>query len=320
MGVTGPVRVAAACIAAGALAGSFVFSLLWLLRADSYWFTLITSYTPYAIPGYALALAGLLILRAGSEPPLRGWVTAVTAIAGLGLVFHLGLQAPAYFGAHPEGPAELTVLSLNARRGGADAAAVVQRVRSEQAQVVVLVEVTPAFRDHLIGAGLGSQLPYVGGAPGPDSSGTMIFSAYPLSESAGLPLGHGSYRLKVAAPTPFWLLAVHLSQPLNQQGNAWRGDWSVLHQVAVTLEGPAVLAGDLNTTLEHRQMRTLLDQGFADAARASNAGWQPTYPASWGLIAIDHVLSRGDYRAVSTKTEKVSGTDHRALVARFVVR
>lgn len=318
--MTGPVRVAAACIAAGALAGSLVFSLLWLLRVDSYWFTLITSYTPYAVPGYAVALVGLLLLRVGSEPPLRGWVTAAAAVAGLGFVFHAALQAPAYLGDRPDGPGELTVLTLNSRRGGADAAAVVQRVRDEQAQVVVLVEVTPEFRDKLTRAGLNVELPYVGGAPGPDSSGTMIFSAFPLAESAGLPLGHGSYRVRVSAPTPFWLLAVHLAQPLNQQGSAWRGDWSVLHQVARMLAGPVILAGDLNTTLEHRQFRTLLGQGFADAARASNAGWQPTYPSSWGLIAIDHVLSRGEYRAVRTSTEKVAGTDHRALVARFVVR
>lgn len=317
--MTGPVRVAAACIAAGALAGSLVFSLLWLLQVNSFWFVLITSYTPYALPGYLVALAALLVFRSGLQAPLRGWITGACALAVAGAVFHVGLLAPMFLGDHPDRPAELTVLTLNARRGGADPAAVVQQVRAAHAQVVVLEEVTPELQQGLVAQGLGEALPNVGGAPGPDASGTMIFSAYPLTESAGIPLGHGSYRIRVAAPEPFWLVAVHLSQPLNGQGSAWRGDWSVLNQVVPALDGPVILAGDFNSTLAHRPMRTLLGRGFDDAARQANAGWQPTYPSGWGLIAIDHIVSRGAYDAVSTAARTVPGTDHRALVAGFVV-
>lgn len=317
--MTGPVRVAAACIAAGALTGSLVFSLLWLLRADSYWFVLITSYTPYALPGYLMALAALLVFRSGLAAPLRGWVTGACLIAASGAVLHAALLAPLFLGDHPERTADLTVLTLSTRRGGAEPAAVVKQVKAEYAQVVVLEEVTPELRQRLLENGLDQVLPHVGGAPGAGASGTMIFSAYPLTESAEVPLGHGSYRIKVAAPEPFWLVAVHLSQPLNGQGSAWRGDWSVLNQVVAAIAGPVILAGDFNSTLDHRPMRTLLGRGFADAARQSNAGWQPTYPNRWGLLAIDHVVSRGAYDAVSTETLTVPGTDHRALVARFAV-
>lgn len=318
--MSGPVRVAAACIAAGALAGSAVLSLLWLLRPESYWFVLVTSYTPYALLGYLVAVAALLVLRRGLVPPLRGWITGATVLGVLGAGFHVGLLAPAYLGDHADGPADLTVLTLNTKRGQADAAAVVRHVRQSGAQVAVLEEVTPRMERALRGEGLAETLPNVGGAAGPDASGTMIFSAYPLTESAGVPLGHASYRIKVAAPTPFWLVAVHLSQPLNGEGSAWRGDWSVLGQVLPALDGPVVVAGDFNSTLEHRPLRRLLDRGFSDAARTANAGWQPTYPNGVGLIAIDHVLLRGAYTAVSTRTHEVMGTDHRALVAALAVR
>lgn len=311
----GPVRVVAACTAAGALAGSLVFSLLWLVRPESYWFVLITSYTPYALPGYLVALAALLVLLRGSTPPYRRWVAGATALAAFGAALHVGLLLPAYVGEHPDGPADLTVLTLNTRRGGADAAAIVARVRDRGARVVVLEEVTPQLQERLQAAGLPGLLPEVAGAAGPDTSGILVYSAYPLAEVAVLPLGHGSYRVRVAAPTPFWLLAVRLAQPLENQGSAWRGDWSVLRKVIGTLDGSVVVAGDFNSTLEHRSVRALLADGFADAARQSNAGWQPTYPSGYGLIAIDHVLVRGDYAAVRTRTEAVPGTDHRALVA-----
>lgn len=337
----GPVRVAAAVVAAGALAGSFVFTLLWWLQPESYWFVLFASYIPYALPGYLVALVALAALAAlaattvrrgppadpadqvaadSMEPPLGRWIVAAGVMAAAGAVFHAALLVPQYFGEHPEGAAELTILALNARRGGADPAAVMNRVDAERAQVVVLAEVTPQLHHELIAAGLSEALPHMQGEPGPGASGTVVYSTYPLSETAGVPLGHGSYRVRVAAPTPFWLVAVHLAQPLNDQGSGWRADWSALDQVVAGLDGSVVVAGDFNSTLEHRPMRKLLDAGFQDAARQSNAGWQPTYPSRWGLLAIDHILTRGAYAAVRTTTPSVPGTDHRALVARLAVR
>ncbi|MCX6397557.1 MAG: endonuclease/exonuclease/phosphatase family protein [Propionibacteriales bacterium] len=257
------------------------------------------------------------MFRAGVQPPLRAWVSAATAVGAAGVALHAVLLAPAFLGEHPAHADDLTVLTLNARRGGVDAAEVVRQVRAEVAQLVVVEEVTPSLRQRLADAGLEASLPYVGGAPGPVSSGTMVFSAYPLTGSVRVPLDHGSYQLRVAAPVPFWLVAVHLAQPLDGQGSSWRRDWSVLEQVTRSLDGDVLVVGDFNSTLEHRGMRRLLDQGFVDAARRANAGWQPTYPSSPGLIAIDHVLSRGGYAAGSARTAALNGTDHRALVVRF---
>lgn len=316
----GLVRATTAVIAAGALAGSLVFSLLWLLRPTSYWFVLVTSYTPYALPGYLVALIALLALLRGLAAPLRRWVQGAAVLAAAGVVLHAALLAPAYVGEHPGGPADLTVTTLNAKRGGVDASDVLRLARAERTQVLVLTEITPELLVDLQDAGLEDALPYAAGEPGAKSSGTMIFSAYRLTDVAELPLDHVSYQVEVEAPEPFTLVAVHVAQPLNDNGNSWRADWSVITQVLDDLDAPVVVAGDFNTTLEHRPLRGLLDDGFADAARASNAGWQPTYPRPLGLIAIDHVLVRGTYAAVGTTTGSVDGTDHRALTARLAVR
>lgn len=317
--MNGPVRVATASIAAGALAGSVVFSLLWLLRPESFWFVLITSYTPYALPGYVVALVALTLLRRGTAAPLRRWVEAAMLLAAAGVVFHAVLLAPAYWGSHPRGPVALTVITLNARHGGADAGAAVALVRAERAQVLVIEEVTPALRSALAAAGVARLLPNATGTPGPDAAGTMVFSQYRLDETAALPLTHHGLQVRVDAPRPFWLIAVHAGQPLSASGSDWRADWSVLDQIVPRLRGPVILAGDFNSTLEHAPMRTLLGDGFADAARQASSGWQPTYPAALPLIAIDHVLVGRGYGAVSTTTVAMPGSDHRALIARLAL-
>ena len=320
----GPVRVATACIAGGALAGSVVFTLLRLIAPESFWFVLVTSFVPFALVGYLIAAVGLALLRRGMDPVLKRWTNGGIALALAGVVFHGALLVPAYFGSHPTGKPDLTVMALNLRHGSGDATRAVALLRSQHVQLATFEEVTPAELTRLSAAGLRDVLPYSAGAPGPSDAGTMIFSTYPLTSSLPVPLGHDAYRVRVLAPTPFWLVAVHATQPLVSPGG-WLADWGVLNRIVPALPGSVILMGDFNTTLDHGPMRDLLGKGFHDAARTANSGWQPTWPSGasfagipdLGLIAIDHVITRGAYSAISTETFTVPNTDHRALVARL---
>lgn len=267
-----------------------------------------------------VAALGLALLRGATEPVLRRWVGAGVVVSLLGAVFHVVLLVPAYVGDHPTGRPDLVVVNLNLKKGHASAVDAVALVRRQGAGLLVLEEVTPDELGRLHAAGVTRALPYEAGSAGAGGAGTVVFSKYPLSEVAKVPLQHDGYRLAVAAPTPFWLVAVHVAQPLVGPGN-WRSDWSVLDQVVPALRGrPVLLVGDFNSTLDHRPMRNLLGDGFADAAGTANSGRQPTWPSTGlGLIAIDHVLSADGYRAISTSTYRVPGSDHRALVARLKV-
>lgn len=279
---------------------------------------LATSFAPYALLGYLLAALGLALLRRGTDPALRRWVGAGVVGSLLGASFHALLLLPAYLGETPAGKPDLVVMNLNLKKGHADAGEAVALVRREEVQLVVMEEVTPDELGRLHAAGIAETLPYEAGSAGAGGSGTVVFSAFALSEVARVPLQHDGYRIAVAGPVPFWLVAVHIAQPLVGPGN-WRADWSVLTQVVPALDDrPVVLVGDFNSTVDHRPLRDLLGDGLADAARTANSGWQPTWPSTGlGLIAIDHVLSSEPYRAVSTETFRVDGTDHRALVARL---
>lgn len=309
-----PVRVAAAFIAAGALAGSVVLTLLWLLRPETYWFAVIASAASYAVFGYLLAVLLLTLLVRRTPAPLRRWVVAAIALGVAGSGFHAVLLAPMFLGDHPTGRPDLTVMSLNMHLGQADAGQAVRLIRDEGVDVVVLSEVTPALAADLAEAGIASVLRYSAGEAATGAAGTMVFSALPLGADERLiGVGHGVHRVRVDAPDPFWLVAVHLSQPLSGKG-LWRPDWDVLNQVLPELDGPVLAVGDFNSTLEHGPMRTLLGRGFTDAAEDANAGFQPTWPGR-GLVAIDHVLFTAPYGAVRTETFEIAGTDHRALVA-----
>ena len=83
--------------------------------------------------------------------------------------------------------------------------------------------------------------------------------------------------------------------------------------------GPAavIVGGDYNSTPDMRQFRDLLTNGYEDAVNQIGAGFAPTFKAdSWlpPLITIDHLLTR-NAQAASIKTVKITGTDHRALLA-----
>ncbi|MEP6815237.1 MAG: endonuclease/exonuclease/phosphatase family protein, partial [Marmoricola sp.] len=116
-------------------------------------------------------------------------------------------------------------------------------------------------------------------------------------------------------------LAVHTAQPVNDVAG-WRHDLDTVRARAADAirSGPTLAVGDFNATRDHKGFREILAAGLRDADDVANSGWQPTWPTTsraWylrPLITIDHVLSSGQFAAVSTSTVSVSGTDHRALV------
>ena len=251
-------------------------------------------------------------------------VSGLIAVAGLG--YHGALLAPSYTGERVEGAADVTVMTSNLRYGRAEPDDVASAVRDNRVQVLVLEEVTPLALPRLREL-LGKALPHVAGTPDTSASGTMVFSAYPLTATEVLPLRAGALRVTVGAERPFSLIAVHTVQPLADVAR-WRADLERVRRTAMTTTGPVVVAGDFNASVDHRPFRQLLDAGLEDAAMQANAGWQPTWPSAVGpavgpfqvrysMVALDHVLTRNLPGAVGTSSVRIGGTDHRALVARL---
>ncbi|MGY2875578.1 endonuclease/exonuclease/phosphatase (EEP) superfamily protein YafD [Marmoricola sp. URHA0025 HA25] len=286
-----------------------------------------TAFVPLALTGYAIAATAWFALRRSLRGRMRTGATVTTLVSLAGVLVHAALLVPAYAGQHASGRPDVTVMTSNLRLGQADAADVVRIARESGAGVVVLEEVTED--EYLALAGLRQELPYVAGLPEPGAFGTVVLSRYPLQDVAAVPLSKGAWGMRVAAPRPFTLLGLHTSQPMGWP-DKWRADFRLITEVVRNAAGPLVVAGDFNATLDHGPIRRLLGLGLADAARQANSGWQPTWPGAEdaagalpfgvSVLTLDHVLVSRQLSAISTKTFRVGGSDHRALVARLALR
>ena len=225
------------------------------------------------------------------------------------------------------------VLTLNLQFGRADTEAVVRLVKRVRPDLIVLEETTPealsALEEQRVGDAAG-RWPHRSGAARPGAAGTVVLSRFGLVDDESFSLGNGGTRMRVQAPTPFTLTAVHTVYPLfGTEG--WEKDFRTLVTDARETKGPHLLVGDFNATLDHGPMRTLLDQDLTDAADGAGSGWQPTWPRPGSrapngitvplrLMAIDHVLMSPEFEAASTDTHEVPDTDHLALVAHLSLR
>ena len=77
------------------------------------------------------------------------------------------------------------------------------------------------------------------------------------------------------------------------------------------------------STLDHREMRRLIDTGYRDAASVVGAGWRPTWPydEKWYMpgVTLDRVLADRRIGVRSARPHRISGSDHKAFYAELVL-
>ncbi len=145
----------------------------------------LMAFAPFALLSYVVALAVLVtgVVRGGRRRP----ELVAAGVTGILLLLHVWWYAPLLVGGAPE-PARdaerITVLSVNVEYGRGDAAVVVDTVRDEGVDVLVVSEVTPRFVDAADRAGLAALLGHRAGSTGAGTQGTMVFSTGPVEEVA----------------------------------------------------------------------------------------------------------------------------------------
>jgi endonuclease/exonuclease/phosphatase (EEP) superfamily protein YafD len=303
-------RVIVAWLPVAPLAAWVAVRLLGLERG--WLMVVLVAYTPLAVAG-----AVLVALAAAA---LRQWTAAAVA-AMLGVVL-VAVVAPRALGgpSAPEGEPgpTLRVLTANLRRGGAPPEAVVALVRRTRADVLSLQELRPETVDALDAAGLAELLPHHEFDP---DNGSALFARVELRPVRTRPSVVGAALPMEGAP-PLELFAVHPQAPLRSIDlPAWRAGLRALPPA--TRHGPIrILAGDFNATLDHAELRRLIDTGYEDAAAEVGAGLRATWPSGRRIpppVTIDHVLAdaRCGVRAVSV--HHIPRSDHRAVFAELVL-
>jgi endonuclease/exonuclease/phosphatase family metal-dependent hydrolase len=243
--------------------------------------------------------------------------TAGVAAAALGLMVRTHRVPRGEQGAC--GPM-LRVLTNNMYFGRADAELVVARVRQLGADVLFLQELTADAVTRLKRAGLDDLLPYSQLDLRGGSSGSGIYSRFPLSEGpvmAPTNMAQPTVRAQLPGGDAVELIGVHPAPPnLARRGGAarWREELGVLPPPG---DLPRVLAGDFNATLDHAAFRRVLRLGYKDAALRLGQALTPTWgpPGRRAVLALDHILVTGACNVLEYSVHVIPGTDHRAVFA-----
>lgn len=281
---------------------------------------LLAAFIPYAVLAYLFAFFffATALLRARR----RGALFVLSGISALLLCCHGLWLAPLFISDQRAATTKsFTIMSLNMLNGSADPRQVADQ--AVRADVVVLLETTPAALQGLKPYGWDERFPYSVGERDVTLSDSAIYSKFPLAHSATLPGSTFQQWLSTADVPGIGQVRIIATHPCNPYcgSNRWAAEHKQLRAAAAaTMNMPLIVVGDFNAVDDHGPIRALRRDGLDSATDIVGAGWLPTYPANRmlpPLLPIDHVLVNSYLTATSISTFNVSGTDHRGLMAQI---
>ncbi|MCD0442033.1 endonuclease/exonuclease/phosphatase family protein [Glycomyces sp. A-F 0318] len=304
-------------------AGVLAYALVRLLGLETGWILVTTvAFVPY--------FAAAALVGAGLQAAVRHWAAAaVTAVAVAALAAALAPRALPDEPPAAAGP-ELTVMSVNLYVGQTDLGKVVDLVEEHRPDLLSVQELTPGAAEGLAALGLEELLPHAVLEPDDLAVGTGLYSAHPIERIDTV--GRDGIFYQIGAEVDLGggqavrFMAVHTAAPATPERiPLWEEDFDDLPRPDGGV--PWVLAGDFNATLDHANMRDLLDAGYTDAAEAAGDGLRATWrPIEGGYlnglvrppaVTLDHVLADAGIAVLDWEVLDKSGSDHAPVVARL---
>ena len=300
-------------------AGSFFNESAW-------WLDLLADFKTQFVVVAALLLAAAAARRRWKEAALA---LALLAVNGIPLAPYLA-PAPANQtamkaeGAAGIGQGTMKVIGFNLDVHNTDTVPTLDFLRLENADVVVLTEITEAWRkalEPLFDAyphRFFGPLYYPPGYP-PHTMG--LFSKRPWVET-GVEWSDATGRAYAvwarfpAASPSLTVAAVHLNNPLLMPLSYQQAEARALAAAVKRFDGPVVLAGDFNMTpFSHRWGTLLRKSNLRRPGGGLNATW-PALLTPLGL-SLDHILVGNGIRRASMRTGPRLGSDHLPVVGTF---
>lgn len=295
---------------------------------------LVVSFAPIPTHGvlYVVIAVPYLMLGAPVAVVLGVWARRrlLVVVAALLTAVLMALQVPWFLSATPNlSSVTVRTMTVNMLYGRAEPNAIA-RAAAQDADVVMVQELTPEAARGLSDAGIEKTFPYQALDARPVSAGVGIYSRYPIKDSTrigGYALAMVSAQVRIPRVShDVSLLTVHLDAPWPRPIIGWQKDIKkfpgTLENVAAeAADGTVIVGGDFNSTFDMLPFRALLTNGYEDAARQAGSGRNFTFPGNKPyppVLGIDHVLTR-NATAVSTKTVELPDTDHRALLVTVMV-
>lgn len=276
----------------------FGLVLPWLLRPFAHHQGTLIWLFELAVHWQWLFLAGLL---GGSVLALlvqRRWLPVLLAAPLPWLSAAPGLPEGA-------GAPQLRLASANLNLDNRDASALRDWLTRAQPDVVVLLELSPAFAQDMQTL---PGYPYRSLNPLPTPFGIGVLSKFPLLNPQVIADAEGIQRIETdlqVAGCRVGLAAVHPMPPISPQQRTKRdATLRGLAQRSQVSQIPSLIAGDLNSSPWAPTFAGLSAFGWQRAS-----GLAPTWGGPLG-IPIDHVLASAQWRLVSQQRGPDLGSDH----------
>ena len=297
-------------------AAGLVLATAFALAARLWWaFDLFSHFRlQYLVAALILLVAGLAL----RNYPAATLLAVVALVHGWAIKdLWLGGTASAAPGGMP-----LWVMSANVWAANPTPDAVLQLVRAEDPDLVVLVD-AKRRRWRPVLAELGALYPHHAPSSWRAGAPVILFSRHPVvaAEVVQPPGGRRPYLMAelTVGGQPLVVVAVHPSSPSpTEPGHSRRRNRELDHIAAVVsdTDRPVIVAGDFNTTPWSPHFRDLVAAGgLRNAARGH--GYVATWP-TWfwpALIPIDHVLLKGRLAVTAVRPGPPVGSDHFPIIA-----
>jgi endonuclease/exonuclease/phosphatase (EEP) superfamily protein YafD len=257
-----------------------------------------------------LYLTGLLLAGSVATWGHKAWASVFLVVP------QLWISVSPQAAASPEKKQVFSVASVNVNLNNQAPEQLIQWVAQEQPDVLVVIEVSPAYAE-----GLKALVGYPHQHMAPDDSpfGMAILSRVPMTNVKTILNDDAIGRIEAEI---FWsghLIPVIAFHPMPAISTRYHGMRNIeLAQIAAKFSQenrPALLAGDLNATPWSSAFHGLESLGVRRAT-----GLRPTWPAvgqGWLGIPIDHVLVTKHWRVIDQHIGSDIGSDHLPVITRL---
>lgn len=237
-------------------------------------------------------------------------------------IYFIAPYYPIFDSVTPPTYSSLKVISINLNSTNTEYEKMLNYIRDQQPDFLVLLEVTPAWGEII--KNIEDLFPYAKAVMQNDNFGIGIASRYPIESAQFTREDHLFAPFLVSkilnSEVTLNLVAVHPFPPINNLAKISRENyWARLAKLIPELNGPTVLCGDFNNTPWTKNFNNFSGTSKLELPKIA---WLPaTWPTQFNLFAlpIDHCLISSDIKAVSYRRGPNIGSDHYPLEMKFVI-
>jgi endonuclease/exonuclease/phosphatase (EEP) superfamily protein YafD len=279
-----------------------------------------------AILPYLFIPAWIILLAAAGT---KRWAQVVAAI--LLCITHWFSVAPATRTAtKPFWAAKastFTIATANLYREAKDPTVTLNTLFQTNADIIVMVELTPSVAKLLADPAVKAQYPFQVTKPNSGPGGGGVISKYPFDDTQywgieKLPA------VRVVLPTGegVRVVAAHPLAPLNSRdAGKWDADLKEFRRRSddLSVDEPLVITGDFNATRWQPPFGHLLAGPIRDAHETVGKGLSMSWPMhAWipPVVRLDHALYNERLHPVTVTDINDASSDHRPFVVKFAVQ